>query len=102
MARKLFIIPLFVILLFGFPSTSRSATAIEIMKYDAQEITITVKASTIHVTGANGEMLHVYNVAGVRIMSIKVDGIDKYYELNLPKGCYIVKVGKTAKKIFIK
>lgn len=35
-------------------------------------------------------------------MSIKVEGADKYYELNLPKGCYIVKVGKVVRKISIK
>ena len=35
-------------------------------------------------------------------MSIKVDGYEKSYTLNLPKGCYIVKIGKTVRKITIR
>lgn len=53
-------------------------------------------------TGANGEMLYVYNVAGVRVKSVKVDGDDKRFEMNLPKGCYILKVGKTVRKVSIR
>lgn len=47
-------------------------------------------------------MLYIYNVAGVKIMSIKIDSSDRYYDLNLPKGCYIVKVGKVVRKISVK
>ena len=47
-------------------------------------------------------MLYIYNVAGVRVMSFKVEGPDKRYELNLQKGCYIVKVGKVVRKISIR
>ena len=53
-------------------------------------------------SGADGEVLHIYNVTGVRVMSIKVDGYEKSYTLNLPKGCYIVKIGKTVRKITIR
>ena len=35
-------------------------------------------------------------------MSFRVEGFDKRFELNLPKGCYIVKVGKTVRKISIR
>ena len=35
-------------------------------------------------------------------MKVKVDGPDKHYELNLPKGIYIVQVGKVVRKIVIK
>ena len=64
-------------------------------------ISISLNESVLHVTGANGQVLHVYNVAGVRVMSVKVEGADKRIELNLPKGCYIVKVGKVVRKISI-
>lgn len=78
-------------------------SAIEIIDTDLpQAIVISVNESTLHVTGAAGQDLYIYNVAGVRVMSIKVDGPDKRYELNLPKGCYIVKVGKTVRKISIR
>ena len=56
----------------------------------------TIKAET------SLEMLQIYNVTGVCVMSLRVDGQDKRYNLNLPKGCYIVKVGKVVRKISIR
>ena len=35
-------------------------------------------------------------------MNVKVDSSEKSYPLNLPKGCYIVKVGKVVRKISIR
>lgn len=95
-------LPFVVALLFAVPAVSRTNAAIEIVEFDNQEISISVKASRIHVTGAEGEIMHIYNVTGVRVMSVKIDGPDKFYDLNLPKGCYIVKVGRITRKISIK
>lgn len=102
MIKKILIIPFIAVILFTIPSVSNADTAVEIIENECQNIYISVNASTIHVTGANGLMLHIYNVAGVRVMSIKIDGTDRSYELNIPKGCYIAKVGKVVKKISIK
>lgn len=103
MARILLIIPFVIVVMFTVPTVSRADASVEIIDNELQEITISVKASTLHVTGANGLMLNIYNVAGVRVMSVKVNGQDCRYELNLPKGCYIVQVGgKTTRKISIK
>lgn len=91
-------------LMLGLPMTHANA-AIEIIETElpqGQTIGISVVESTMHVTNAAGQTLYIYNVAGVRVMSIKVDGIDKRYELNLQKGCYIVKVGKVVRKISIR
>ena len=74
---------------------------IEIIDTEIQNISLSINESVLHVTGANGQVLHIYNVAGVRVMSVKVEGADKRIELNLPKGCYIVKVGKMVRKISI-
>lgn len=67
-----------------------------------QDITVYVSGSTLHVVGAAGLNLSIYNITGVRVMSLKVDGSDKSYELSLAKGCYIVKVGNVVRKISIK
>ena len=74
---------------------------VEIIDQDIQATTISVNTSTVHVTGANGQTLEVYNIAGVRVVCVKVEGQDKRFDLNLPKGCYIVKVGKVVRKISI-
>lgn len=84
-------------------STMASAEAsVLIIEQESQRITVSVSGSVLRVSGADGEVLHIYNVTGVRVMSIKVDGYEKSYTLNLPKGCYIVKIGKTVRKITIR
>ena len=104
MAKNLLVILAFVVCgLFSVPAISHANPAMGVIDTEYQEVSVTVSSSTVHVTGANGQMLYVYNVAGVRVMSIRIDGQDRRYELNLPKGCYIVKVGKTfVRKVFIK
>lgn len=86
----------------GAPIVASAEASILIIEQDMQKISISVSGSVLRVTGADGEVVHIYNITGVRVMSIKVDGYDKSYTLNLPKGCYIVKVGKTVRKISIR
>lgn len=75
--------------------------AVMIVENDPQVVSIRLTDNELRITGAAGEMLQVYNVAGVRVMTVKIDSSDKTYNLNLPKGCYIVKVGKIVRKISI-
>ena len=62
------------ILLLGTPVAMQANNMIEIVENDFQNVTISVSESTVHVANANGQMLYVYNVAGVRVMSVKIDG----------------------------
>ncbi len=100
--KKILVIAFASLLAFGVPTVSFANVAIEIIEQEFQNVTISVNQSVVRVSGANGQVMHVYNVAGVRLMTIRIDGNDKSFELNLPKGCYIVKVGKTVRKISIK
>ena len=75
---------------------------VEIIEQEQQPTVYVSNESTLHVANANGQMLYIYNVAGVRVQSFKVEGMDRTYELNLPKGCYIIKVGKTVRKISVR
>ncbi|MBR1402157.1 MAG: T9SS type A sorting domain-containing protein [Prevotella sp.] len=97
--RNIFLALMF---LASVPAVTYASEAVEIIEQDNQGITITVQDNVLHVTNANGQMLFIYNVTGVRVMSIKIEGADKRVELNLPKGCYIVKVGNTVRKISLK
>lgn len=66
-------------------------------------VTISVNESTIHIKNALNATFEVYNLAGVKVCSQKIDSSDKTIELNnLPKGCYILKVGKTVRKVYLK
>ena len=84
------------------PMTMNAAEAIEIIDQEVATVTISVKGNCRHIVNANGIMMYGYNVTGVRMMSIKVECSDRSIELNLPKGCYIVKVGNTVRKISVK
>lgn len=69
---------------------------------EAQPISVTNNESVLHVTNANGNILRVYDLTGLSIAQVKIDSSDKHVELNLQKGCYILKVGKVVRKISIK
>ncbi|WP_277069929.1 T9SS type A sorting domain-containing protein [Prevotella corporis] len=103
MTKKIFTFLIALITLsFVLPTTVRANIAIELIDQNFQGISISVYGSVLRVEGANDETMYIYNVTGVRVMSVKVDGADKRYNLNLPKGCYIVKVGKVTRKIVIR
>lgn len=101
MTKHLLIISAF-ILSFSFVAPhAHAAKSIELIEVE-QQVQIFAKNSTIHVMGGSGLIMEIYNVAGVRVTTARVDGSEKIFDLSLPKGCYIVKVGKVARKISIK
>lgn len=102
MIKRILLVSMAMVLLFGTPTISRAESAIEIIDNEFQNITISVQESVLRISGANGQVVQIYNVAGVLVKSIKVEGNDRRIELNLNKGCYIVKVGKVVRKISIK
>ncbi len=65
-------------------------------------IGINVNGSQLHITNAAGQTLEIYNLAGVRVTTVRIDSDDKTLNLNLQKGCYMVKVGKVVRKINIR
>lgn len=72
---------------------------IEINDFGENEVAISIHNNIIHVTGGSGEMMYVYNVAGIRVAAVRIEGNDKQYSLSLPRGCYIIKVGKVVRKV---
>lgn len=70
---------------------------------ETQQIRIAVSSQgSISIYGAKGQMAYIYNVLGVKIASYEIDNNEKRIDLSLASGYYIVKVGNTARKIFIK
>ncbi|SFF98432.1 T9SS type A sorting domain-containing protein [Prevotella sp. KH2C16] len=102
MTRYILSILFSVAFLMGLPTEVYASQSIEIVDNDFNTIAITLSGSVLKVSGANGQTLQIYNVAGIRVMSVKVDGDERNYDLNLPKGCYIVKVGKMVRKVSIR
>ncbi len=103
MIKKILVASFLVFFMGGLPQMAKAASSIEIVDNETEQVTVSVSGEgVLRVTGAAGQTLYVYNITGVRVLSVKVDGSDKSYNLNLSKGCYIVKVGKTVRKISIR
>ena len=67
-----------------------------------REITITVLPSALQVNNAQGETLEVISLTGNQMVKVKIESPSQRVELDIPKGCYIVKVGNVVRKIAIR
>ena len=65
-------------------------------------VTITVNGNLVHVSGASGEVMKVFNLTGTEVATMRIEGAEKTVTLNIPKGCYLLKVGKLVRKIYIR
>ncbi len=104
MTKTILSAALFFSLALSFPLSARAEAKIEIVDradIEVQGITISISQNVLHVSGAEGQTLQIYKITGVGVMSVVVDSEDRYYTLDLAKGCYIVKIGKIARKISV-
>lgn len=69
---------------------------------ELNEVQILVNGYSIRVVNASGQDYNVYNIAGIKITSGHIESNDEKLNVRLPKGCYILKVGKMVRKITIK
>ena len=67
-----------------------------------QDVNITYSEGTLFVTGCEGQTLEIVSLTGKKIMDVKIESPAQKIELNIPKGCYIVKVGKVVRKVSIR
>lgn len=101
MIKRLLIALLLVVSIPANMSASDGVAAEIVSEMNDSQIQIFFDGSRLRVTGASGLTLCVYSITGVRVMNVKVEGADKCYNLNLQRGCYIVKVGNVVRKIAI-
>lgn len=66
-----------------------------------QETTIQVADKNVRVNGGAGLVLEVYKITGEQVMVMRIDSDNKTFRLNLPKGCYILRVGNVTRKVSI-
>lgn len=64
-------------------------------------VNIYFSGTTLRVVGGANLTLSIYSLTGTRVMCQKIDGDDKSWNLNLQRGCYIVKVGNVVRKIAV-
>lgn len=80
-----------------------ASARIELSEIEAQQqVKIEQKGNSIVVSGAAGKTVLIYNLIGVKVMSVKIDAPEKRIDLsNLDRGIYPVKVGNVSKKIHV-
>ncbi len=67
-----------------------------------EEITISISGQTVTVTGAQGQTLEVISLTGRCVMTAKIESPAQRIDLNVTKGCYILKVGKVVRKVTVR
>jgi len=66
-----------------------------------EDINISVNGQWVVINGAQGQTLEVVSLTGRRVMTIKIESPAQRVELNVPRGCYILKIGKVVRKVAI-
>ena len=67
-----------------------------------EDITITISGQTVTISGAQGQTLEVISLTGRRVMATKIESPAQRIDLNVPKGCYILKIGKVVRKVTVR
>lgn len=62
---------------------------------------ITLNGTNLRVLNGAGLTMEIFNITGIKVTTLKIDSNDKTFNLNLNRGCYIVKIGKISRKISI-
>jgi hypothetical protein len=65
-------------------------------------IDMNVDGKTVEVKGASGLLLEVVSITGRQVANYKIDSPAQRVELNVPKGCYILKIGKIVRKVTVR
>jgi hypothetical protein len=104
MRRTLLILTSALFLNLGVFAASPMVTEMGVAEMVEQEraITLSIEGNSVQVTGANGMILEVVSVTGRHVANIKIENPAQRVELNLPKGCYILKVGKVVRKVTLR
>lgn len=68
----------------------------------AMATSISYANGTLSVTGAEGQLLEVISLTGKCVMEERITSPVQRFELSIPKGCYIVKVGDVVRKVSVR
>ena len=103
MTRRLLILSLAGLITASVPAVL-SAAPMEFAAVEQGEtqVEISIEGQTAYITGAQGEELIVVSLTGRQVVKTMIDSPAQRVELNVPKGCYILKVGKVVRKIQVR
>ena len=87
-------------LFFGVPAMADvpAMNAYEQQMVDDAKVSVSIQNSTIVVNGAAGYEMEVISLTGRKVVKVKIESNSQRIELNVVKGCYIVKIENQSKK----
>ena len=98
MVRTLLLTMTILTLSFSAPAVASAATG-----YASEgEVTINYSQGVLYINNGEGKVLEVVSLTGRRLLEQQIDSPAQKIELNIPKGCYIVKVGSVVRKIAVR
>ena len=98
--KKFYIITLTLAMAFA-PLTIMAEPASDGIEMSVSGISLSIKDGNVHIVGANGEVMEIFNLTGAKVATVRIDSNDKTFEKKKKKGCYLIKVGKIVRKISI-
>ncbi len=101
MIKKLLILSLSFMLL-NVPSMMAQEIQKTQIENEQLPVTVSVVGNTINVKNAQNLVMEVYDITGKKVAAIRIESNDKTYELSVPRGCYIIKIGSMARKVYLK
>ena len=101
MIKKLLILSLSFMLL-NVPSIMAQDIQKTQIENEQLPVTVSVVGNTINVKNAQNLVMEVYDITGKKVAAIRIESNDKTYELSFPRGCYIIKIGSMARKVYLK
>ncbi len=89
--------------LMAAPCTMMAMEEPDDVETEMQAVALTVSGTHVNVSGADGLVMEVYNLTGIKVATFRIDSDSKQLSLaGLPGGYYILKVGTTVRKVSIK
>ena len=104
MTKRLLIFSFIAALTLMAPQTVKAsdAEAPAIEQTIDEDVVIKVSGQMVTISGAQGQTLEVISLTGRCVMSAKIENPVQRIDLNVPKGCYILKIGKVARKVTVR
>lgn len=104
--KRIVIIVSAVLALVSFVPTTANASVLKeyaagIMDFQDSEVTISYSQGSVYVSGGEGLTIEVVSLTGNKVFEEVITSPSQKFDLNIPKGCYIVKVGKVVRKVSI-
>ena len=104
--KRIVIIVSAVLALALFVPTKASSSVLKeyvagIMVLQDSEVTITYSQGSVYVTGGEGLTIEVVSLTGNKVYEEVITSPSQKFDLNIPKGCYIVKVGQVVRKVSV-